>query len=202
MMVYPKSLEELISNLQTLPSVGQKTAERYALYLLELDDEEVKGLAESILVAKEKTMYCSVCGNLSESEHCSICKDDRRDQSIICVVESVTDVIAMEKTEKYDGLYHVLKGLISPSKGILPDDINIKSLEERLASPELKEVIIATNLTIEGDTTSLYLSKLISQIRDNGIIVSRIAHGLPVGGHLNYADDLTIIKAMEGRNKI
>lgn len=201
-MVYPKSLNELVENLQTLPSVGQKTAERYALYLIELDEEEVKNLADSIIEAREKTMYCSVCGNLSENELCSICKDERRNQSLICVVESVTDVIAMEKTENYHGLYHVLKGLISPSKGILPDDLNIKSLEVRLESPELKEVVIATNLTIEGDTTSLYLSKLINQIKKDEVVVSRIAHGLPVGGHLNYADDLTIIKAMEGRIKI
>ena len=201
-MVFPKSLDELIENLQTLPSVGQKTAERYALYLLELDYEEIKELADSIVVAKEKTQYCSICGNLSESDICEICTDETRNPSIICVVESVTDVIAMEKTENYNGLYHVLKGLISPSKGILPDDLNIKSFEERLESPELKEVVIATNLTIEGDTTSLYLSKLINQIKENRIIVSRIAHGLPVGGHLNHADDLTIIKAMEGRIKI
>lgn len=201
-MVYPKSLERLIENLQVLPSVGQKTAERYALYLIELDDEDVKELSDSIIVAKEKTQHCSICGNLSETEICSICSDNRRDQSIICIVENVTDVIAMEKTENYDGLYHVLKGLISPSKGILPDDLNIKSLKARLVSPDLKEIVIATNLTIEGDTTSLYLSKLINQEKKNDIIVSRIAHGLPVGGHLNYADDLTIIKAMEGRIKI
>lgn len=201
-MVYPKSLEELIENLQTLPSVGQKTAERYGLYLLELDFEEVKALADSIVIAREKIRYCELCGNLSEKDLCEICLDDRRNQKIICVVESVTDVIAMEKTENYNGLYHVLKGLISPSKGILPDDLNIKNFEERLKSPEIEEIVIATNLTIEGDTTSLYLSKLINQITEGKIVVSRIAHGLPVGGHLNYADDLTIIKAMEGRIKI
>lgn len=201
-MVYPKSLEELIENLQTLPSVGQKTAERYGLYLLDLDFEEVKALADSIVIAREKIRYCELCGNLSEKDLCEICLDDRRNQKIICVVESVTDVIAMEKTENYNGLYHVLKGLISPSKGILPDDLNIKNFQERLKSPEIEEIVIATNLTIEGDTTSLYLSKLINQITEGKIVVSRIAHGLPVGGHLNYADDLTIIKAMEGRIKI
>lgn len=201
-MVYPKSLQELIEQLQVLPSVGQKTAERFALRMIDLDDDVIKSLSQSIIDAKEKTQYCEICGNLSESNFCSICEDNHRDSSIICIVENVTDVIAMEKTENYNGLYHVLSGLISPSKGILPDDINIKSLEKRLEEPNLKEIVIATNLTIEGDTTSLYLSKLINQIKDNKLTVSRIAHGLPVGGHLDYADDLTIIKAMEGRIKI
>lgn len=201
-MVYPKSLQELIEHLQVLPSVGQKTAERFALKIIDLDDDIIKNLSQSIVDAKEKTRYCDICGNLSESDLCSICEDSNRDDSIICIVENVTDVIAMEKTENYNGLFHVLNGLISPSKGILPDDINIKSLEKRLEDPNLKEIVIATNLTIEGDTTSLYLSKLINQIKKNKITVSRIAHGLPVGGHLDYADDLTIIKAMEGRIKI
>ena len=201
-MVFPKSLEQLINNLQALPSVGQKTAERYGLHLLDMDKEEVKELSASIITARNNIGYCKNCGNLSEGNLCAICLDDNRSEEIIYVVENVTDVIAMEKTEKFDGQYHVLKGLISPSKGILPDDINIESLKKRLENPNLKEVVIATNLTIEGDTTSLYLSKIIDQITNNRIVVSRIAHGLPVGGHLNYADDLTIIKAMEGRIKI
>lgn len=201
-MVYPKSLETLIEQLQVLPSVGQKTAERFALRMIDLDEDVINDLSQSIINAKLKTKYCEICGNLSESKFCLICEDSQRDDSIICIVENVTDVVAMEKTENYEGLYHVLNGLISPSKGILPDDINIKSLEKRLEDPSLKEVVIATNLTIEGDTTSLYLSKLINQIKKDKIIVSRIAHGLPVGGHLDYADDLTIIKAMEGRIKI
>ena len=202
MMVFPKSLEQLINNLQALPSVGQKTAERYALHLLEMDEEEVRELAAAMVSARNNIGYCKNCGNLSEEKLCSICLDENRSQEIIYVVENVTDVIAMEKTENFNGQYHVLKGLISPSKGILPDDINIESLKKRLENPKLKEVVIATNLTIEGDTTSLYLSKIIDQISNNRIVVSRIAHGLPVGGHLNYADDLTIIKAMEGRIKI
>ncbi|NLC54863.1 MAG: recombination protein RecR [Erysipelothrix sp.] len=201
-MVYPKSLQELIENLQVLPSVGQKTAERFALRIIDLDSDVVSELSNSIINAKNNTKYCQICGNLSETNFCSICEDEKRDSSLICVVESVSDVIAMEKTENYHGLYHVLNGLISPSKGILPDDLNIKDLEKRLADPKLAEIIIATNLTIEGDTTSLYLSKLINQVGEGKIAVSRIAHGLPVGGHLGYADDLTIIKAMEGRNKI
>lgn len=201
-MVFPKSLEQLINNLQSLPSVGQKTAERYALHILDMDEEAVKELATSIVEARNKISYCKKCGNLSVENLCSICLDDNRSQEIIYVVENVTDVIAMEKTENFNGQYHVLKGLISPSKGVLPDDINIESLKIRLENPNLKEVVIATNLTIEGDTTSLYLSKIIEQISDSKVVVSRIAHGLPVGGHLNYADDLTIIKAMEGRIKI
>lgn len=201
-MLYPKSLLDLIEQLKILPSVGQKTAERFALKIIELDTNTVAQLAKAILEAKAKITHCEICGNLAETSRCTICEDEKRDQSIICIVENVTDVIAMEKTDTYKGLYHVLNGLISPSKGILPEDLNIKSLEKRLNEELVKEIIIATNLTIEGETTSLYLSKLISQIKKDEILVSRIAHGLPVGGHLDYADDLTIIKALEGRNKI
>lgn len=201
-MLYPKSLLDLIEQLKILPSVGQKTAERFALKIIELDTNTVGQLANAILDAKEKITHCEICGNLAESSLCTICDDEKRDQSIICIVENVTDVIAMEKTDNYKGLYHVLNGLISPSKGILPEDLNIKSLETRLNKELVKEIIIATNLTIEGETTSLYLSKLINQIKKEEILVSRIAHGLPVGGHLDYADDLTIIKALEGRNKM
>lgn len=200
-MIYPKSLEELIENLKMLPGVGQKTAERYALKIISMDKELVNDLALSINDVKVKIKHCSICGNLAENELCTICSDDLRDNSIICIVANTTDTIAMEKTENYNGLYHVLNGLISPSKGILPDDLNIASLKNRLSDISLKEIVIATNLTVEGDTTALYLSKYIQEVNDK-IIVSRIAHGLPVGGHLDYADDLTIIKAMEGRFKI
>lgn len=200
-MIYPKSLEALIENLKMLPGVGQKSAERYALRILKMSEEDVESLSSSIKEAKTKIRSCEICGNLSEHRQCSICTDYNRDETIICVVANTTDTIAMEKTENFNGLYHVLNGLISPSKGILPDDLNIESLRSRLVNDKLKEVVIATNLTVEGDTTSLYLSKLINQCNPN-IEVSRIAHGLPVGGHLDYADDLTIIKAMEGRFKI
>lgn len=200
-MIYPKSLEDLIENLRMLPGVGQKSAERYALRIINMEDEDVTSLSQSIIEVKRKIRNCEVCGNLSEESLCSICTDHLRDESIICIVANTTDTIAMEKTENYNGLYHVLNGLISPSKGILPDDLNIESLKQRLQKESLKEVVIATNLTVEGDTTSLYLSKLIMQ-ENPEVIVTRIAHGLPVGGHLDYADDLTIIKAMEGRFKI
>lgn len=199
-MLYPKSLELVIENLKKLPGVGQKTAERYALSLLALDKESIVDLSQSIIDVKEKIKACKKCGNLSEEEFCSICKDDNRDKSLICVVAQTTDTIAMEKTNNYHGTYHVLNGLISPTKGILPDDLNIDSLKARL-DQDTQEIIIATNLTVEGDTTSLYLSKLIN-IENPNIKVTRIAHGLPVGGHLDYADDLTIIKALEGRFKI
>ncbi|NLC34109.1 MAG: recombination protein RecR [Erysipelothrix sp.] len=200
-MLYPKSLNTVIEQLQKLPGVGQKTAERYALSLLNFELEDVNALKDAIESVKLNIRYCEQCGNLTETQKCSICEDTQRDQSIICIVGQTTDAIAMEKTASYNGLYHVLNGLISPSKGILPDDLNIESLKHRLTDEYLKEIIIATNLTIEGDTTSLYLSKLINSLNPN-IIVSRIAQGLPVGGHLDYADDLTIIKALEGRNKI
>lgn len=200
-MVYPKPLAELIENLKILPGVGQKTAERYALKLIEMNVKEINELTSAISDASIKIKHCQNCGNLSEHKLCSICTDESRDQSIICVVANVTDVIAMEKTENYQGLYHVLNGLIAPSKGILVEDLNIASLKRRLNEDDLKEVVIATNLTVEGDTTSLYLSKMIN-IENKDIVVSRIAHGLPVGGHLDYADDLTIIKAIEGRIKI
>ena len=200
-MIYPKSLDDLIENLKALPGVGQKTAERYALQIVSMSQENVEDLSQSLLDVKEKIRHCERCGNLAEEKYCPICKDQMRDQSIICVVSNTTDTIAMEKTNNYAGQYHVLNGLISPSKGILPDDLNIESLKERLKNNDLKEVVLATNLTVEGDTTALYLSKLIAQ-ENPDIVVSRIAHGLPVGGHLDYADDLTIIKAMEGRMKI
>lgn len=199
-MLYPKSLESLIENLKKLPGVGQKTAERYALSILGLEMDEVSDLAEAIIELKAKIKNCRKCGNLSEDDLCAICQDELRDSSIICVVANTTDTIAMEKTENYHGTYHVLNGLISPSKGVLPDDLNIKSLKVRL-NDGVEEVIIATNLTVEGDTTSLYLSKLIA-MENPEVKVTRIAHGLPVGGHLDYADDLTIIKALEGRFKI
>ena len=199
-MLYPKSLESLIENLKKLPGVGQKTAERYALSILGLEMDEVSDLAEAIIELKAKIKNCRKCGNLSEDDLCAICQDELRDSSIICVVANTTDTIAMEKTENYHGTYHVLNGLISPSKGVLPDDLNIKSLKERL-NDGVEEFIIATNLTVEGDTTSLYLSKLIA-MENPEVKVTRIAHGLPVGGHLDYADDLTIIKALEGRFKI
>lgn len=197
-MSYPKSMLTLIEQLKKLPSVGEKTAERYAMSIIDMDIEDVTLMSNSIIEAQKNTQRCSICNNLSESNICDICSSDKRDRKTICVVEQVTDLIAMEKTEEYHGLYHVLDGLIAPSKGVLPDDLNIDNLVSRI-DEGVAEIIIATNLTIEGETTALYLINLLEK---HDVDVSRIAHGLPVGGHLDYADDLTIIKAIEGRRKV
>lgn len=194
----PNSLEKLIESFRILPGVGAKSAERYALSMLDASAEEVEDFAKALLDVKTKIKTCPVCGNLTEEDMCSICSDSSRDHNTICVVQSMKDVIAMEKTNEYKGVYHVLQGLISTTKGILPEDLNIKSLVERV-NHETKEVILATNATMEGETTALYLDKILS---GKGVLVTRIAYGLPMGGHLDYADELTLIKAIEGRKKI
>ncbi len=196
--MYPKSLEQLIESFRKLPGVGQKTAERYAFQILGLSDEDTQLFSESLKSVKKDICECEICGNIAENTKCEICKDPSRDHSVICIVQSPKDVIAMEKTQEFRGVYHVLNGVISTSKGILPDDINIASLLPRIKD-EVKEVIIATNLTVEGETTSLYLARI---LQSQNCIVSRIAHGLPMGGHLDYADELTLIKAIEGRKKM
>lgn len=194
----PNSLEKLIESFRILPGVGAKSAERYALSMLDASAEEVEDFAKALLDVKTKIKTCPVCGNLTEEDMCSICSDSSRDHNTVCVVQSMKDVIAMEKTNEYKGVYHVLQGLISTTKGILPEDLNIKSLVERV-NHETKEVILATNATMEGETTALYLDKILS---GKGVLVTRIAYGLPMGGHLDYADELTLIKAIEGRKKI
>ena len=196
--MYPKKFEALIESFRKLPGVGLKTAERYAFHVIEWDDETLDEVIQSLQDIKHGLQKCKVCGNLAEEEECEICKDRKRDHSIICVVQSAKDVIAMEKTKEYEGVYHVLNGVISTSKGILPEDINIASLLDRI-NEDTKEIIIATNPTVEGETTALYLSKL---LENYDVVVTRIAHGLPMGGHLDYADELTLIKAIEGRKKM
>lgn len=196
--MYPKKFEALVESLKKLPGVGAKTAERYAFQILEWDEESKNQLIESMIQIKTGLQKCSVCGNLSEEERCDICSDQERNPNIICVVQSPKDVIAMEKTKEFHGVYHVLNGVISTSKGILPEDINIDSLIDRI-NDETEEIIIATNPTVEGETTALYLSKL---LENKNVTVSRIAHGLPMGGHLDYADELTLIKAIEGRKNM
>ncbi len=196
--MYPKKFEDLINSLRLLPGVGQKSAERFAFEMLNFSEEELDQFIQSITNIKDKLNYCELCGNLSEGKVCDICSDDTRDRLIICVVESAKDVIAMEKTNSYHGLYHVLHGVISTSKGIMPDDINLNNLLKRV-DDHIQEIIIATNPTIEGETTALYISKL---LESKEVLVTRIAHGLPMGGNLDYAHELTIIKAMEGRSKI
>lgn len=197
--MYPKSLQNLIDSFRMLPGVGEKTAERYALLITEADQSDVELFATSLLDVKNKLHHCSVCGNLSEEEKCPICLDSTRDDKQIFVVQSAKDVMAMERTNEYHGVYHVLNGLISPTKGIMPEDLNIDSLIER--AKDASEIIIATSATLDGETTSLYLSKLL-QDKYPDLLVTRIAHGLPSGGLLDYADELTLTHALENRRKV
>ena len=200
MKQYPRALNKLINELSKLPGIGGKTAQRLAFHILSLTESEATSLAESIVAAKKSLSYCSVCGNLTDQDPCLICSDANRDKSIICVVETPQDVMAMERIREYNGLYHVLHGAISPVEGIGPNDINLKSLITRLqGNSEVKEIIIATNPNIEGEATAMYISRL---IKPSGIKVTRIAHGIPVGGDLEYADEVTLLKAMEGRREI
>lgn len=196
--MYPKKFEALIESYRRLPGVGLKTAERYAFETIEWDAETIETFIQSLQGIEFGLRKCTRCGNLAETDLCEVCSDHTRDHSIICVVQSSKDVIAMEKTREFPGVYHVLNGVISTTKGILPEDINIKSLLDRI-SEDTKEIIIATNPTVEGETTALYLSRLLETY---SVTVTRIAHGLPMGGHLDYADELTLIKAIEGRKKM
>ena len=196
---YAAPIAKLIEAFTKLPGIGTKTAQRLAFYLLDMPDKEAEELAHAIINAKRNIKYCEVCSNITDKERCNICSDARRDSSIICVVEDPRDVVAMEKTKEYKGLYHVLHGAISPIDGIGPDDIKIKELLARLRQDEVKEVILATNPNIEGEATAMYISKLIKPL---GIKVTRIAHGVPVGGDWEYADDVTLMKALEGRKEI
>ena len=200
MKQYPRSLNKLINELGKLPGIGGKTATRLAFHILSLTDREAEELAEAITGAKHSLRYCSVCGNLTDRDKCLICSDESRDQSLICVVENPQDVIAMERIREYRGTYHVLHGAISPAEGIGPGDINLKSLITRLQeNNDVREVIIATNPNIEGEATAMYISRL---LKPAGIKVTRIAHGIPVGGDLEYADEVTLLKAMEGRREL
>ena len=200
MRQYPRSLNRLINELGKLPGIGGKTAQRLAFHVLSLSDREAEALASAITEAKQSLHYCSVCGNLTDREICGICADQSRDRSQICVVETPQDVMAMERIREFHGTYHVLHGAISPAEGIGPSDINLKSLIERLQkSDEVNEVIIATNPNIEGEATAMYVARL---LKPAGIKVTRIAHGIPVGGDLEYADEVTLLKAMEGRREL
>lgn len=199
MAQYPRPLGRLIGELSKLPGIGGKTAQRLAFHILSLDDKEAGALADSIVAAKSSMRYCSVCGNLTESDPCPICSDKNRRQDVICVVENPRDVIAMERIREFNGLYHVLHGSISPMDGIGPEDINLKSLIMRLKDEGIKEIILATNPTIEGEATAMYIARLVKPI---GVKVSRIANGIPIGGDLEYADEVTLLKALEGRREI
>ena len=199
MRQYPKPLAKLINELSKLPGIGGKTAQRLAFHILSMTDMEARNLAEAITEAKAEMKYCSVCGNLTDTDPCVICSDKSRRQDVICVVESPRDVMAMERIREFDGLYHVLHGAISPMDGIGPEDINLKSLIVRLQNSDVKEIILATNPNIEGEATAMYIARL---IKPSGIKVSRIANGIPVGGDLEYADEVTLLKAMEGRREL
>lgn len=199
MNYYAAPIARLIEEFSKLPGIGRKTAQRLAFHVLNMKETDAMNLSEAILYAKKSTKYCSECANITDIDPCSICRNEQRDKSVICVVEDPRDVIAMEKTREFKGVYHVLHGAISPMEGIGPGDIRIKELLVRLQKNEVSEVILATNPTIEGEATSMYISKL---IKPSGIKVTRIAHGIPVGGDLEYADEVTLSKALEGRREL
>ena len=196
---YPKPLKKLIGELSKLPGVGSKSAQRLAFHILSLSDSEAQGLADSITYAKANMKKCPVCGNLTDQEPCAICSNTKRDRSVICVVENPSGVTAMESMEEYNGLYHVLNGTINPIEGRGPEDINIRQLIIRLQNSDVRELIIATNPTIEGEATAMYIARL---LKPSGIKITRIAYGMPTGGDLEYTDEVTLLKAMEGRREI
>ena len=199
-MTFPQSLEELIEEFKKLPGVGRKTAERYAMHVInKYSDDEVHQFSEVLNKAKNNLHHCSICGNLTDQEICSICKDESRDKTSILIVENVKDVFSIEKGSEYKGLYHVLNGVLSPIDGMGPEDINLDSLWKRVIDDQVKEVIIATSSTPEGETTALYIKRV---LQETDILVSRIGYGVPVGLNLEYADDLTLSKAIENRKKI
>jgi recombination protein RecR len=199
-MYYPKAIENLIEAFRSYPGVGRKTAERNALYTaIYMDSEQIDKIIEAFHQIKEDIHPCPICGNLTDVDPCRICSNQNRSQEVILVVEEAKDIIALEKANSYQGLYHVLNGVINPSRGIGPDDINIKSLLERLKNKHIKEVILATNLSNEGEMTAAYINRLLGE---TDLVVTRIAHGIPVGGNIEYADEITIAKALEGRRKL
>ena len=199
MSYYSPSIEKLVEAFEKLPSIGHKTAVRLAFHILDLSKEETNEFITSIQNAKQNLKYCSKCYNISDTDPCAICGNPKRDESVICVVEDVKDIIAMEKTHEFKGVYHVLHGSISPMNGIGPDDIKLKELLARLNPEVTKEIILATNPRVEGEATAMYISKLVKPL---GIKVTRIAHGIPVGGDLEYTDEVTLTKALEGRREL
>lgn len=199
MSLYAPSIEKLIESFEKLPSIGHKTAQRLAFYMLDLSNDEVKEFTDSIINAKKNLKFCSKCFNISDTEPCNICSNPKRDESTICVVEDVRDVLAMERTHEFNGVYHVLHGSISPMNGVGPDDIKIKELLSRIMEGNVKEIILATNPRVEGEATSMYISKLVKPL---GVKVTRIARGIPIGGDLEYTDEVTLSKALEGRSEM
>ncbi|MEH7234527.1 recombination mediator RecR [Bacillus sp. JJ1562] len=198
-MHYPEPISKLIDSFMKLPGIGPKTAVRLAFFVLSMKEDVVLDFAKALVNAKRNLTYCSSCGHITDRDPCYICEDERRDKTVICVLQDPKDVIAMEKMKEYNGLYHVLHGAISPMDGIGPEDIKIPELLKRLQDDTVQEIILATNPNIEGEATAMYISRL---LKPSGIKVTRIAHGLPVGGDLEYADEVTLSKALEGRREL
>ncbi len=191
-------LEQLVEQFERLPGIGHKSAQRLAYHILSLSKDEAEAFGKAITNAHEKIHYCRVCCNLTDGDLCPVCRNDNRDRSIICVVEDPRDVFALERTNEFHGLYHVLHGVISPLSGIGPDQLHIKEFLARLGDGEVQEVIMATNPTVEGEATAMYISRIVKPL---GIKVTRLAYGIPVGGDLEYADEVTLTRAMEGRQE-
>ncbi|SEM72263.1 DNA replication and repair protein RecR [Ligilactobacillus sp. WC1T17] len=199
-MQYPEPIAKLIDSYLRLPGIGEKTATRLAFFTIDMPKEDVEAFAKALISAQKDLHYCSICGNITQEDPCPICADKSRDQSQVIVVEQVKDVMAFEKLREYHGLYHVLHGVLSPTEGIGPNEINVQGLIKRLQqNPEIKEVILATNATPEGEATAMYISRL---IKPAGLKTTRLAHGLAVGSDIEYADEMTLFKAVEGRQEI
>ena len=199
MQYFPAALERLSEQFGRLPGIGSKTAQRLAFHILSLPEEEAQSFADAIVEAKHKVKTCPVCQNLTDQDLCPICADPRRDHSVICVVAEPRDLIALERAREYQGLYHVLHGVISPMNHVGPDDLRVKELVERVAAGGVSEVIMATNPDTEGEATALYIARLLKPF---GVKVTRLAYGIPVGGHLEFADDATLMRALEGRREL
>ncbi|MGD9474580.1 MAG: recombination mediator RecR [Eubacteriaceae bacterium] len=199
MSTYPKTLDRLIQELSKLPGIGEKTAQRLAFHIINLPAEDINQLSAAIHAAKDRIMLCENCFNITDQKVCEICSDPKRDSSLICVVQNSRDIYAIEKTREYHGLYHVLHGAISPLDGIGPQDIKARELLLRIGNEAITEVIMATNATVEGEATAMYLGNLITPL---GVTVTRLAKGIPIGADLEYTDEITIIKAFEGRSKL
>lgn len=197
-MYYPEPISKLIDSFTKLPGIGPKTAVRLAFFVINMNDDDVLEFANSLVSAKRELSHCTICGHITDQDPCSICQDSSRDESVICVVEDPKDVIAIEKMKEFNGKYHVLNGVISPMDGIGPEDINVPQLLQRLKNETILELILATNPNIEGEATAMYISRL---VKPSGIKTTRIAHGLPVGGDLEYADEVTLAKSLEGRRE-
>ena len=199
-MIYTaESVEQLTEQFAQLPGIGRKTAHRLALFVVKMNREDVVALAKALVSVKDKVRYCSICSNITESDPCPICSNAKRDRSVICVVEEPTDVLALEKTNEFKGLYHVLGGALSPLDGVGPGDIRAQELVDRMKFGGVEEVILATNPTIEGEATAIYLTRLLKPF---GVRVSRIAYGVPVGMDIEYADEVTLLKSIEGRRDL